>query len=129
MSRRATVRPDWLDSMLVAWGLSTLKAQRGWYSVNPMLRAGIPRPTPTPDLWDITSSDYRQLEAHIRSLEQHHQAAVIRAYRPWTARTIEELHPDATAGCWFRWLHGAAERLAAAMDRRTIQPWNQHENA
>ena len=117
MSRRATVQPDWLDRMLIQWGLSTLRAQRGWYSVNPMLKAGIPRPTVAPDLWDITPGDYRELEAHIRALEEQHQAAILRAYRPWTARTIEELHPAATAGAWHRWLHAAAQRLVAQMGK------------
>lgn len=115
MSRRATVKPEWLDHMLVSWG-KELNRSRGWYTVTPMLRDGIPMPAQSMEPTGLCRQDWRQLELAIEQMERWHQAAVIRAYRPWVAETLEREYP-VPAKQWFLWLHEAAADLCLRMER------------
>ena len=118
MSRRAMVKPDWLDRLLIGWGLRSLnEGCNGWYSVNPMLKDAIPTARGSADLCDFGTQDYDDLDAAIRELPTHQLAAITRAYKPWAAPGIDRMMPALTS-TWCERLKAAAVTLAAAMDRR-----------
>ena len=120
MSKRATVSPDWLDRLLVGWGLKSLHQHgRGWYSVNPMLRDGIPSGKPPAGHFELAAEDYRELERAIELLPDLQRAAVTRAYKPWTAQGIDAMSPASTS-TWCERLKSAARRLEVAMSRKTL---------
>jgi len=120
MSRRATVEPVWLDRMLVAWGTASIRSS-GWYSINPMLKDGIPNPARSMEPMGLTSLDFRQLESAINALPHHNKLAITRAYKPWAAREIE--HETSVYGVtgrvWGAWLAEAAGLLLRHMDTAT----------
>lgn len=129
MARRATVKPEWLDRLLVGWGLKSLnEGCNGWYSVNPMLKEAIPIAKGPGDVFDFGSEDYRALDAAIQALPAHQLAAITRAYKPWTAHSIDALQPALTS-TWCERLKAAALTLAAAMDRRNVDAEIQHKAA
>jgi hypothetical protein len=117
MSRRATVEPAWLDAMLVAWGRASL-FRTGWYGINPMLKDGIPTKAESFEPIGLTHLDYRDLEKAIDGLGEKHKMAVIRAYKPWTARAmeLEAAVYGANDRVWRHWLDEAAGLLLRAMD-------------
>lgn len=117
MSRRATVKPDWLDRLLVGWGLKSLNTENGWYKVNPMLKEAIPIARGPSDPFDFGGEDYRALDAAIQALPPHQLAAITRAYKPWTAASIDA-HSPALTSTWCERLKAAALTLAAAINRR-----------
>jgi hypothetical protein len=88
MSKRATVQPAWLDAMLVSWGRASLM-RSGWYRVSPMLKSGIPTQAVSSEPQGLSHLDYKDLEECIDLLEPRLKFAVIRAYKPWTAKAIE----------------------------------------
>jgi len=117
MSRRASVKPDWLDRMLVGWGLKSLHQHgNGWYRINPMLKDGIPTGRPPGELFELGGEDYKALEVAIHALPDVQRAAITRAYKPWTAHSIDALSAVDTS-TWCRRLQAAALTLAAAMQR------------
>lgn len=112
------VKPDWLDRLLIGWGLRSLnEGCNGWYSVNPMLKEAIPTARGSADLCDFGTQDYDDLDAAIRELPTHQLAAITRAYKPWAAPGIDRMMPALTS-TWCERLKAAAVTLAAAMDRR-----------
>ena len=112
------VKPDWLDRLLIGWGLRSLnEGSNGWYSVNPMLKDAIPTARGSADLCDFGTQDYEDLDAAIRELPTHQLAAITRAYKPWAAPGIDRMMPALTS-TWCERLKAAAVTLAAAMDRR-----------
>ena len=114
------VKPDWLDRLLIGWGLRSLnEGSNGWYSVNPMLKDAIPTARGSADLCDFGTQDYDDLDAAIRELPTHQLAAITRAYKPWAAPGIDRMMPALTS-TWCERLKAAAVTLAAAMDRRTV---------
>lgn len=118
MSRRATVNPDWLDRLLVRWGLRSLDDDGGgWPSVCPMLRDGIPTGRAgSADPFNFGSEDFEALERAIQALPEPQRLAITRAYKPWTAPSIDALMPALT-DTWLKRLKAAALTLAAAMAR------------
>ncbi len=116
MSKRATVQPPWLDRLLIGWGLKSLHSQRGWYSVNPMLKDRIPTGRPPSEPFELGSEDYAALDAAINALPVVQRDAVTRAYKPWTAANIDALSP-APISTWCERLKAAARTLALAMQR------------
>lgn len=124
MARRATVKPEWLDRLLVGWGLRSLnEGGNGWYSVNPMLKESIPTARGPADPFDFGTKDFDDLDAAIQALPPHQLAAITRAYKPWTAPGIDALQPAPTS-TWCERLKAAALTLAAAMDRRNVDEIN-----
>lgn len=112
------VKPDWLDRLLIGWGLRSLnEGSNGWYSVNPMLKDAIPTARGPADPFDFGMKDYDDLDAAIRELPTHQLAAITRAYKPWAAPGIDRMMPALTS-TWCERLKAAAVTLAAAMDRR-----------
>ena len=116
MSRRARVKADWLDSMLLRWASHDHRTA-GYPSICPMLQSGIPSGKRSSEPTGVTSEDWTDLDAAINGLEPWLQAAIIRSYRQWTAKTIDSLWPDLAAWQWSRWLEKAGEQLAEKMAR------------
>jgi hypothetical protein len=114
MSKRATVKPDWLDAMLVGWGLHSIK-QRGWPSINPMLQSGIPSGARSVEPLGVSLDDYRELEQAIDALPLNHKCAITRAYKPWTAHAMEDEWPATSQQTWCNWLKAAALTISGAM--------------
>ena len=121
MPRRAIVKPDWLDRLLIGWGLRSLNDCNGWYSVNPMLKDAIPTARGPADPFDFGAKDFDDLDAAIQALPTHQLAAITRAYKPWAAPGIDRMMPALTS-TWCERLKAAALTLAAAMDRRSAGP-------
>ena len=118
MPRRAIVKPDWLDRLLIGWGLRSLNdGCNGWYSVCPMLKEAIPTAKGPSDPFDFGAKDFDDLDAAIQALPAHQLAAITRAYKPWAAPGIDRMMPALTS-TWCERLKAAALTLAAAMDRR-----------
>lgn len=122
MSKRSTVQPKWLDSMLVRWGIASLQRESntlGFYKINPMLKSGIPTTSAQPDPWDHTPQDFAQLDEAIATLEKRYQYTLTRCYKPWNAPAMEELLREygAHERTWVKWLHKAAEQIEAHMSR------------
>lgn len=120
MSKRSTVQPKWLDSMLVRWGIASLQRESntlGFYKINPMLKSGIPTTAPVYEPFELTPADFEQLQRAINGLETKYHLIIIRAYKPWQAPAVEiELERfNVTQRTWERWLHDAAARIEAAM--------------
>ena len=117
MSRRATVSPPWLDRLLVGWGLRSLHQHgSGWYRVNPMLKDGIPTGRAPSEPFEMGAEDYAALDRAIAALPDHQRAAITRAYRPWTAASIDAISPAPTS-TWSDRLKAASFTLAEAMRR------------
>ena len=120
MSRRAIVSPAWMDRLLVGWGLKSLHQHgAGWYSLCPMLRDGIPTGRPPGELYELGGEDYAALDAAINALPLIQRAAVSRAYKPWTAASIDQVEP-ASRQTWCERLKSAAVTLELAMRRKPL---------
>lgn len=118
MSKRATVQPAWLDSMLVKWG-RTIPGARGWYSVCPMIQSGIPTTAKVYETWEPGPQDFEDLCGAIDGLDHKYHCVIWRAYKPWTAAEMElELaiytYCDRTL---YNWLQAAAKILEVEMQR------------
>lgn len=117
MSKRATVSPSWLDRMLVSWGLRSLHQHGGgWYSVNPMLKDGIPTGRAPAEPFELGTLDFEALGRAIDALPDLQRAAITRAYRPWTAASIDAISPAPTS-TWCDRLKAASFTLHEAMRR------------
>jgi len=120
MSKRATVQPPWLDRMLIGWGLKSLHQHgRGWYSVNPMLKDGIPTGRPPSEPFELGSEDYAALDQAIKALPDVQRAAITRAYKPWTAYSFDMVCPTSTS-TWCDRLKAAAVTLKIAMNQKKV---------
>lgn len=119
MSRRPTIEPRWLDSMLFAWGRK-LPEGMGWYRINPMLKSGIPSTAPSYDPWDITPREIDQLAEEIEKLCPRHKACIFMCYKPWTASSRGQFLEtfQVTPRTQQRWLHEAVAELEKAMSVR-----------
>lgn len=116
MSRRASVEPRWLDSMLSKWG-RTMPALRGWYTMSPMFKGAIPERPIERGAWELTPADYDDLVAAIDALEAKHRAVIYLYFKPWTAETQRGvLEPyGVTERTWRNWLKDAAAIIEASM--------------
>lgn len=117
------VSPRWLDVMLWQWGLWSLRRASGalgYPTVCPMLKEGIPSRAEAFEPTGYSGEDYRQLEAAIAGLDQKHQLAIVRAYRPWKIAAIAEelIAKDVSDRTWQRWVHEAAALVAEQMGRQ-----------
>lgn len=121
MSRRASVQPRWLDTMLMMWGRE-LPTARGWHNTCPMLQSGIPASKPAYEPWDLQPRDFDNLVTALDELmsESRKHWCVIRLYyKPWTAAEMNAELAQYSVGerTIQRWLHDAAAMLEAKMVR------------
>ena len=118
MSKRATVEPRWLNSMLHKWGI-TMPTAKGWYNVCPMLSSGIAATAPQYGDWDLSPEDFEQLHAAIDALEHKHRCVIYLAYKPWTGPQQEQelARYGVCLRTQQRWLHDAAKMIEVHMAR------------
>ena len=116
MSRRATVQPQWLDSMLMKWG-RTMPALRGWYTMSPMFKGSIPDKPVERGAWELTPNDFDELAAAIDALEPKYRAVVFLYYKPWTVEEQRSilLPYRVSERTWRNWLHEAAAQIESHM--------------
>ena len=120
MARKPTLGPDWLTGLLVQWGLRQLHSQSkglGYYSVNPMLRDGIPQPARSHEPTGYSDEDFRELECAIGLLPLEQQLAIARYCMPWRIRMIDEANPAHQTTWLYRLKQGLAV-VAANMERK-----------
>jgi hypothetical protein len=124
MSRRATVKPDWLDSMLVSWGMVRVREALGFPSESFMFKERVPSPARSYEPTGYCGQDFRDLEAAMELLGTQHKYAILHCYKPWTAQDVRHAFADEFAIHWDtdagkrkiqRLLHEAAEKLEKAM--------------
>lgn len=122
MSRRPTVEPRWLDSMLFAWGRIKHESV-GWYRINPMLKSGIPSSTPSFDPWDITPREIDQLDEEIAKLPKRLKDCILMCYKPWRACQLSAFLEEhkISQRTQQRWLHEAVAVLEKAMAARLAE--------
>lgn len=110
--------------MLWQWGIRSLKMESGglgYPRVCPMLKEGIPTQARSFEPTGIAPWEMDMLEKAIDQLEWKYKLVLMRSFRPWMARTVEqELEALGTVDrTWRRWLHEAAAILAQKMATRT----------
>lgn len=120
MARRSTVKPDWLDDMLVIWGLRDVRSALGFPPISPMFRQRVGTPARSYEPTGYSDVDFDQLQTALDRLETKHKLVIMRCFKPWTARAVEdELRRlyDVSERTWVNWLHEGAGLLAADMER------------
>jgi hypothetical protein len=120
MAKRSTVQPDWLDDMLVIWGMRDVRLALGYPCISPMFRERTEQPARSYEPTGYTGYQIDKLGECIDKLETRHRLVIMRCFKPWTARAVEaELQTlyDVTDRTWRNWLHEAAALLSADMDR------------
>lgn len=120
MAKRSTVRPDWLDDMLVIWGMRDVRSSLGYPPICPMFRERTEQPARSYEPTGYTGYQIDKLGECIDRLEVKHRLVIMRCFKPWTAKAIEdELRTlyDVSERTWVNWLHDAARLVASDMDR------------
>lgn len=126
MSKRSTVEPRWLDTMLFRWGVNSLRRESnalGYPRICPMLAEGIPTRAESREPMGYSEDDYTDLQTAIDQLDRKHHLVLVRCYRPWRGKEIEaELRQNYQVGerTWLRWLHEAAARLVVLMRKDSL---------
>lgn len=117
VSRRATIDPIWLDRMLIAWGLASVREALGFPPISPMFKERIGQRAQSYEPQGYCRQDFSDLEEAIDGLDYKYRLVLTRCYKPWTAVAIEaELQVYAvTDRTWQRWLHEAAAQLATRL--------------
>lgn len=121
MPKPARLGPDWLTDLLYRWGKSQLDRSSkgiGYYTVNPMLRDGIPQPAASHEPTGYSGQDYRDLERAVAELETIQQLAIARFCMPWRIRMIDAEHEYMTTRRWLVELRAALELIDSAMSRK-----------
>jgi hypothetical protein len=95
----------------------------GYYSVNPMLKDGIPTPARSYEPTGYSHEDFRELEAAMTGMAQAEEykyeiLAVLRYVKPWKAKAIDEEHQRETR-LWLRDLKNGLATIDAKMRRLT----------
>jgi hypothetical protein len=75
----------------------------GWYSINPMLKEGIPVRAESFEPTGYSGQDFDRLEQAMRQIQDKHLLAVVRYVMPWRARAMDEEWGFSTDS-WLRYL-------------------------
>jgi len=127
MSRRTLVQPRWLDCLLWNWAIRSLKVESGsigYYTINPMLKEGIPTQATSYEPTGFNADDFEATTKAIDALPDNFRLVILRAYKPWAARAMEaELDVyGVSERTWQRWTHEAAVILERALMRKPADP-------
>jgi len=106
MARKPELQPAWLVGLLHQWAMRELHGQTrgiGWYSINPMLKEGIPVRAESFEPTGYSGQDFDRLEQAMRQIQDKHLLAVVRYVMPWRARAMDEEWGFSTDS-WLRYL-------------------------
>ena len=120
MSKRTVIKPHWLDRLLWQWAHRTTDENGlGFYSVNPMLKAGIPMPARAYEPMGYNAEDFEATTLAVSELPHHYRLVILRAYKPWAAKALEQELGSFSQSerTWQRWVHEAAELLHSRLKR------------
>lgn len=119
MPRQPELHPAWLVGLLHQWA-SRRRAEEsrtvGWYSINPMLKEGIPVRAESYEPTGYSGYDFKQLEMAMMAIDSRHAIAVIRYVRPEKARGFDIEYGYST-DTWLRYLKAGLVGLDAKMER------------
>lgn len=121
MPREAKLGPAWLTSLLVCYGRRQLNAASkglGYYTINPMLRDGIPHRAQSYLPTGFSARDYRDLEAALGQLPTMGQLSVARYCMPWRIAMIDSEHPYMETRQWLAALRESLAALELALSRQ-----------
>ena len=126
MSKRATVEPAWLDSILMQWGRIKVRQALGYPTESLMFKERVPAQVRGYEPTGYCAADFTALEAALETLGVQHKYAILHCYKPWTAQEVRHAfaaefqifwETDAGKRKIQRLLHEAAEALRAHMDK------------
>ena len=122
MSRRPQLEPAWLIGLLIAWNRRACSGiGLGYYTINPMLRSGIPTQAQSYEPTGYGGIDLEDVGHAVDSLCLMHRVAVMRYLRPWMIPAIDaELEFHAPARSWLKDLKLAIAEIEAEMRTKTL---------
>ena len=113
MARKPDLEPRWLVGLLNAVALRSLNEQTrsvGWYTVNPMLRDGIPKRGRSYEPTGYSDGDHKAALDALNLLPMRRLLAVARYFKPWAKQAIEAEH-QWSDDTWMRELKAAMATL------------------
>lgn len=121
MGRPAKLEPRWLVGLLNRWAIRDDRDRSkgiGYYTTNPMLRAGMPMTARTShEPMDYSEEDFVDVQIAVDGLDLNLRMAVVRYFKPWAKHMIDaEL--QRSDDTWMRWLKDALSRVELEMDRK-----------
>lgn len=126
MSKRATVEPAWLDSMLMQWGRIKVREALGYPTESLMFKERVPSQARSYEPTGYCGADFSALEAALETLGTQHKYAILHCFKPWTAESVRDAFASEFGIHWCsdggkrkiqRLLHEAAELIRAHMDK------------
>jgi hypothetical protein len=118
MARKPELHPAWLVGLLHQWA-SRRRAEEsrtvGWYSINPMLKEGIPVRAESYEPTGYSGHDFKNLEAAMQAIDSRYAIAVIRYVRPEKARGFD-VEYGYSADTWLRYLRAGLADLDTRME-------------
>ena len=122
MARPAKLEPRWLVSLLNQWALRDAhRASKGlgYYSINPMLKDGIPGRARSFEPTGFCERDFTDAEKAIDGLDQNLRLSIVRYFKPWAKAAIDT-EVQRSDDTWMRWLKEALSLVEADLDRKKI---------
>jgi hypothetical protein len=120
MARKPELEPRWLVGLLNSWAIRSLHAQTrglGYYTINPMLKSGIPGQARSYEPTGYSDVDYLDAENAIQALDMMRRLAVMRYFKPWAKANIDtEVQKDDDT--WLYHLRKALATLEVDLMRR-----------
>lgn len=126
MSKRATVEPAWLDSILLQWGRIKVRQALGYPTESLMFKERVPSPARSYEPTGYCAADFTALEAALETLDTKHKYAILHCYKPWTVQEVRIAFANEFGIFWNteaggrrirRLLHEAAELIRIHMDK------------
>jgi hypothetical protein len=122
MSRRPELEPRWLIGLLNQWALRISRDQAkglGYYTINPMLRDGIPGRVRSYEPTGYSDVDFLDVQNAVEQLDVMRRLAVMRYFKPWSRNAIDaEVSRDPDT--WMYHLRIALERLQVDLQRKAL---------
>lgn len=118
MARKPELHPAWLVGLLHQWAMRELHGQTksiGWYSINPMLKEGIPVRAESYEPTGYSGQDFKRLEDAMRGIPPRHLLAVVRYVMPWRAKALNHEWGLST-DTWLRYLKAGLVDLDEKME-------------
>lgn len=122
MPRKPELEPRWLVGLLHQWAMRELYGSTkglGYYSVNPMLKDGIPTQARSYEPTGYSHGDFRELEHAMKEMAEAPRLkfellAVVRYVKPWKAKDIDAEWPRETRH-WLKDLRNGLATIDAKM--------------